>query len=140
MQILIDNNIILDVLQNRKPFVIHSSKVLRLIETKQVKGYITANSVTDIHYILNRSIKDKDELYSVLEKLLNLVEIIDVTAKDIKKAVDSKAKDFEDQLIIVCAERAKTDYIVTRNIKDFNHSTVPAATPEEFLTKYFEEL
>jgi predicted nucleic-acid-binding protein len=118
----------------------YSSKVLRLVETKQLKGYITANSVTDIHYILNRSIKDKEKLYSVLDILLKLVEIIDVTAKDIKKAFHSKANDFEDELISVCAECSNIDYIVTRNIKDFSHSSVPAITPEDFLTKYFDEL
>jgi len=140
MKIIIDTNVILDVFQNREPFVMYSSKVLRLVETKQLKGYITANSVTDIHYILNRSIKDKEKLYSVLDILLKLVEIIDVTAKDIKKAFHSKANDFEDELISVCAERSNIDYIVTRNIKDFSHSSVPAITPEDFLTKYFDEL
>ncbi|KKM11029.1 hypothetical protein SY88_10665 [Clostridiales bacterium PH28_bin88] len=140
MKTIIDNNIILDVYQNREPFVQFSSQVLRLAETKQIKGYITANSITDIHYVLRRSLKDKQKLYTAIDILLRLVDIIDVTAKDIRKAFHPEVSDFEDELICVCAERAKIDYIITRNTKDFTNSPVPAITPEDFLTKFFKHL
>lgn len=137
MKIVIDNNVILDVFQNREPFVQFSSKVLRLVETKQVKGYVTANSITDIHYVLSRSLKDKEKVYDAIDTLLQLIDIIDVTAKDVKKAFRSNVIDFEDELISVCAERVNIDYIITRNTKDFINSPVPAITPEDILTKLF---
>ncbi len=137
MKIVIDNNVILDVFQNREPFVQFSSKVLRLVETKQVKGYVTANSITDIHYVLNRSLKDKEKVYDAIDTLLQLIDIIDVTAKDVRKAFHPDVIDFEDELISVCAERVKIDYIITRNTKDFINSPVPAINPEDFLTKFF---
>lgn len=140
MKIIIDNNIILDVFQNRKPFVKFSSKVLRLVETNQLKGYITANSITDIYYVLNRSLENKQKLYSTIDILLKLVDIIDVTAKDINKAFHPKIIDFEDELISVCAERENINYIITRNTKDFIKSSVPAINPEEFITKFFENI
>jgi len=115
MRIVIDNNVILDVFQNRKPFVEFSLKVLRLVETNHAKGYITANSITDIYYILNRSITAKKQVYNYMTTLLELIEIIDVTAKDIKKALDPEAIDFEDELISVCANDLNIDYIITRN-------------------------
>ena len=139
MKIMIDNNIFLDVFQNRKPFVEYSSKVLRLVETKQVKGYITANSITDIYYVLNRSLKDKKKVYATIEILLQIINIIDVTSKDVRKAFHADAGDFEDELITVCAERAKMDYIVTRNTEDFTSSPVPAVTPDDFLRIFFEQ-
>lgn len=138
MKIVIDNNIILDVFQNREPFVQYSSKVLRLVETKQIKGYVTANSITDIHYVLARSLKDKEKLYTVIDILLQLIDMIDVTAKDVRKAFHPQVTDFEDELISVCAQRAKIDYIISRNTKNFTNSPVPAITPEDFLTKFFE--
>ena len=140
MKIIIDNNIILDVFQNRKPFVKFSSKVLRLVETNQLKGYITANSITDIYYVLNRSLENKQKLYSTIDILLKLVDIIDVTAKDINKAFHPEIIDFEDELISVCAERENINYIITRNTKDFIKSSVPAINPEEFITKFFENI
>lgn len=138
MKIVIDNNIILDVFQNREPFVQYSSKVLRLVETKQIKGYVTANSITDIHYVLRRSLKDKEKLYTVMDILLQLIDMIDVTAKDVRKTFHPQVTDFEDELISVCAQRAKIDYIISQNTKDFTNSPVPAITPEDFLTKFFE--
>ncbi len=140
MKIAIDNNIILDVFQNRKPFVEFSSRILRLIETKQIKGFITANSITDIYYILKRFLKDTEKVYKAIEVLLKLVEIIDVTANDVKEAFQPQVIDFEDELMSVCANRAKMDYIITRNTKDFINSPVPAITPDDFITKFFESL
>lgn len=140
MKIIIDNNIILDVFQNRKPFVKFSSKVLRLVETKQLKGYITANSLTNIYYVLNRSLENKQKLYTTIDILLKLVDIIDVTAKDIKKTFHPEIIDFEDELISVCAERENINYIITRNTKDFIKSSVPAIDPEEFIAKFFENI
>jgi predicted nucleic acid-binding protein len=139
MKIVIDNNVLLDVFQERKPFVQFSASILRLVETKQVKGYITANSVTDIYYILSRTIKDKQKLFNTIDTLLQLLEVIDVTAKDIKKAHRPEVIDFEDELICICAQRAKINFIVTRNTKDFVNSPIPALTPEDFLTLYFEK-
>ncbi|OEF96804.1 PIN domain-containing protein [Desulfuribacillus alkaliarsenatis] len=138
MKILFDTNIILDVLQKRDPFYIHSSAVLRMVETKQVKGFITANSVTDIYYILNRTIKDKKAVYSALIILLQVVDIIDVTSADVKSALRHDVIDFEDELISVCASRAKINYIISRNTEDFVDSLVNTITPEQFLELSFK--
>ncbi|MCD5406903.1 MAG: hypothetical protein LRZ99_04360, partial [Desulfotomaculum sp.] len=46
MKIIIDNNVLLDVFQNRVSFVQFSSQVLHLVEINQIKGFITANSIT----------------------------------------------------------------------------------------------
>lgn len=140
MKIVIDKNVILDVFQNRKPFVEFSAKVLRLVETNHINGYVTANSITDIYYILNRSIKDKEQVYNYMTTLLELIEIIDVTAKDIKKALHPEVIDFEDELISVCANASNIDNIITRNTKDFKKSPVSALTPEDFIKKFFENI
>lgn len=110
---------------------------MRLIETNRINGYVTANSVTDIYYVLNRYIKNKNKVFSVMKTLLKLVEIIDVTASDIRKALKPDVKDFEDEVLVVCAEKSKVDYIITRNLKDFTKSSVKAISPENFLKKYF---
>ncbi len=41
--------------------------------------------------------------------------------------------DLEDCLQSNCVKRVKADYIITRNIKDFEISEVPAILPEVFL-------
>lgn len=41
--------------------------------------------------------------------------------------------DVEDCLQSQCAKRFSASYIITRNIKDFEHSDVPAILPDDFL-------
>ena len=43
--------------------------------------------------------------------------------------------DYEDAIQMVCAQRMKVDFIVTRNIKDFIESKVPAMKPDELLER-----
>lgn len=38
-----------------------------------------------------------------------------------------------DRIIKLCAGKVKADYIVTRNMKDFEISEIPAILPEDFL-------
>lgn len=42
---------------------------------------------------------------------------------------------FEDAVADAVAERNSADYILTRNVRDFAGSSVPAVTPTEFLKK-----
>lgn len=139
MRTVIDNNVIVDVFQNREPFFEASSKVLRLVETRRIRGFVTANSFTDIYYILHRSLKNKKQVHHFMNLLLKLVGVIDVTGDDIRTALLQDAFDFEDELICVCAEGANIDCIVTRNTKDFANSRVPAVAPETFITNYFKD-
>ncbi len=57
-------------------------------------------------------------------------------ASDLTKAADLHWIDFEDALQSVTAERMHADYIITRNVKDFRESSIPAITPEVFWTRY----
>ena len=43
--------------------------------------------------------------------------------------------DFEDMVQYHSARIASTDYIVTRNVKDFTTATIPVLTPAQFLEK-----
>lgn len=136
MKLLIDNNIVIDVFQDREPFSEYSTKILKLIEFGDFEGFITANSITDIFYVLKRSIKDKNKVYNYIKLLLEILTIIDLNSEDIFKALDSESNDFEDQLIAVCAYKESIDFIITRNKKDFKISKVPVIEPRAFITKY----
>ena len=137
MKILIDTNVLIDVFYNREPFVQDAQKILNLVEVHQVQGFITANAITDLHYVLTRALKDRQIVREAMKVLLALVEIIDVTGEDVRNAFLLDGVDFEDDLQSVCAERTRMDYIVTRNGKDFARSSVPAIEPGAFLEKVF---
>lgn len=135
MRILIDTNIILDVLLERKPFFDCSYKILSLCEKHKLEGFITAAQITDIFYIVRKHTKNIDIAYTAIEKLLEIVKIGSVGNREVLLAFQKKAKDFEDCLIAECAKALNCRYIITRNEKDFKELGADVITPEEYFIK-----
>lgn len=133
MKVLIDTCIILDVLQHREPFFDDSLRVMHFASDKDFIGIITAKSVTDIFYILRRSLHDENEARRNVRKLFTLFEIADTFALDCELALYSATKDYEDAVMIETARRIAADYIVTRNLKDYTNSEIPVYSPKAFL-------
>ena len=139
MKVMFDTNVIIDVYQNRPPFVTTSAKVLKLAESRKLTGMVTASTITDVYYILGRYIKDQAQLKALVQKFLSTVKLLDVLATDVNEAFNLPMDDYEDALFAQCAIRVKADYIITRNPKDFKNSPVPCMEPEAFLDKFFKE-
>ena len=133
MKLLIDTNIILDAIMNRKPWSKSAQEVLLAVAEEKVNGYITASSFTDIYYILRKHLGDKEQTKQALLGLLVVVNVLDVTGLDCEKAFDIPISDYEDALLAFCGKRHKVDYIITRNLKHFEGSPVKAIPPEELL-------
>lgn len=134
MKILIDTNIILDVLCNRKDFVDDSLKVFKYCEADQITGYISALSIPNIVYIMRKEL-DSDKIREILNALTSIFTVVDLRESDLIKASDLDFNDYEDALQSVCAARIKVNYIVTRNIKDFKNSPIPAVKPSELFER-----
>ena len=82
MKLLIDTNIVLDVLCNRKGFVENSSKIFKLCETKKLEGYLSAISIPNIAYILRNELSVK-KLKSIIIKLNIIFSIIELKPNDL---------------------------------------------------------
>lgn len=134
MKVMIDTNIILDVLCNRKDFVDDSLKVFKLCEVKKISGYISALSIPNIVYIMRKEL-DSKMIKEILEKLSLIFEIVDLKEDDLKRASTLNFKDYEDAIQSVQANRIKANYIITRNIKDYNNSKVAAIKPSELIER-----
>ena len=104
MRILLDTNIILDFFLSREPNYKASEKIFELICKEKIQAFTTANSITDIYYI---SVKKLGEVTTkdAIRNLFNLVSIIDVDGYDCINALDLPFSDFEDALIVVCANK-----------------------------------
>ena len=99
---------------------------------------MSASAVTDVFYIINRSINDADKAKEKIITLTTLLSICDSTAADIQIALALNIKDFEDSVIAAIAKREKADYIVTRNEVDFTGSLVPAISPAQVISQLNE--
>ena len=60
---------------------------------------------------------------------------MEVKPSDLEKAAEKKWSDYEDAVQCVSSERVDADYIITRNVRDYRESPVPALTPSEYLMR-----
>lgn len=133
MKILVDTNIIIDALTSREPFRDDAEHIFMFAANRIEDMYITASSATDIYYLVRKHLHSTEQAKSVMSKLYELFYILDVTASDCKEALLTEMGDYEDAVISCCATRNHMDYIVTRNIKDYEKSKIQAVLPEVFL-------
>ena len=135
MRILIDTNVILDILQKREPFFADSYRALRKAIESDAECLLSASAATDIFYMLRKALGSAQQAKEQIEQLAQLVSFADVQGMDIHTALMREMPDFEDAVVDAVAERNGASYILTRNIKDFAGSVVPANLPVDFLDK-----
>ena len=137
MRVLIDTNVILDVLQKREPFFTDSYRALRRALENDAECLISASAVTDIFYVLRKSLgsAQPQQAKEHIDQLAQVVSFADVQGMDIHTALMRAMLDFEDAVVDAVAERSGASYILTRNIKNFTGSVVPAILPADFLNK-----
>ena len=79
----------------------------------------------------------KYELAAVRQRIkciLPFVSVLDLPSDVVIMALDSDWKDYEDYVQTQSALVSCADCIITRNKKDFNQSSVPVYTVEEFMS------
>jgi predicted nucleic acid-binding protein len=135
MKAMIDTNVALDALLARAPFNEAAEEILLAAAAEEVTVCATASAVMDIYYVIRKGMKDAATAKRALMDLLDLIEIADVTGGDCLKAFDVDIADYEDALFVVCAEKAKADYIVTRDEALCRCSRIPVLSPPDLVAK-----
>lgn len=133
MRIMLDTNIVLDVLLDRTPFAQAATEIFGLVEQSKIEGYLCATTITTIDYLLSQALPRK-ESRETIRKLLEMFEIAPVNRPVIEEAYRSKIVDFEDAVLEQAGRLAGADAIVTRNTRDYQHSTLKALGPDELLS------
>jgi predicted nucleic acid-binding protein len=139
VKVILDANIVIDVLEKREPFFHNSYEVLKMSIDKKIDAYVSANCMTDIHYIVRKNVADKGVAKEAMIQLAELVCVCDTLGSDITASHALDMSDYEDAVLAATAKREKADYIVTRNKRDFANSPVPAVLPEELLELLVEQ-
>lgn len=133
MKVFLDTNILIDFLSNRPPFTQEAIQVFQLSESGKIQLFTSTHVLATTHYILKKYVDDAD-LRQTLSEISEMVFVVDVTSTALKNALKSPHKDFEDAIQIATAEQISgLDFIITRNLKDFKTSTIPAISILELL-------
>ena len=132
IKVLFDLNIILDVLQEREPFYETAAQLLAYAETGKIQGFIAPHSLTTLFYLIQ---KDQSAAHAkvTITNLLQILKIVAVDQSTIEQALSLSYKDFEDAVQMMAAVQCKADYLVTRNVKDFQPAPLSAIQPSELL-------
>ncbi|MBP3869624.1 MAG: PIN domain-containing protein [Faecalicoccus sp.] len=132
MKILLDTNVVLDILLDRKPFIIDSYGALKKALEEGHILYISASAATDIFYIVRKATKSKTQTIQHMKTLAKIMNFAKVEEDDILNALSSEIQDFEDAVVDSVAKSMQADLILTRNDKDFKNAGVKVITPANF--------
>ena len=123
--LLVDTNVVLDVLRARAPWDAEGALLLDAIARGRAVGCVAADTVTTIHYIVERA-KNRTAAVTAVGDLLLLVDVVPLDAADFQRALALGLRDYEDAVQGAAYLRVGADFLVTRNARDFRG--VPVAT------------
>ena len=133
MAVLIDTDVLLDFLIDRGKFSKYAKAIIQKSYEQAINIFLAAHSITNIFYILRKTYSAPERKKLLLNLCLSF-SIVDIGHDLIFKALENNYfYDIEDCLQAECAAFINADYIVTRNVKDYSHSKVPALLPEKLL-------
>ncbi|MEO8567567.1 MAG: PIN domain-containing protein, partial [Ginsengibacter sp.] len=138
-KLFLDTNIIIDYVQERNNELDAIKEIIHLAELEKIELFISESVITTSFYLLQ---KQKIDALSVLRELCKTIGVVPFS-KDILYYPVEKYKDTEDGLLYFLASKAKMNYFITRNVKDFTFlfPSLPVLSPTNFLKEiYFDDL
>ena len=135
MKILLDCDVLLDVATGRTPFVTDSRAAVKWVEQHPGSGYMAWHTIANVYFRLRKASGDGAAARQFIRDLLAFVEVVPTGTAAAKYALTVQMTDFEDALQSAAAVQAGLDFIVTRNIRDYRSSPVPAILPGDFLAQ-----
>lgn len=132
-KIFIDTNIVIDLIACREPFYKEAASLFSLADKKQIEISVSSLTIANANYILSKNI-DSNKVKSILRKLRLIVTTLVLDDKIIGLALnDESFADFELGLQYYTAIQNNQDLIITRNLKDYKNSKLPAMTAKQFI-------
>jgi len=129
MRVLVDADVLLDVALKREPFFSNASEVIRCAQDEPGEIAVAWHSLSNIAYLV------RPDARPFINHLLQFIEVPPAGTREAKQAVNFPMSDLEDALQCAAALAFDALFIVTRNVKDYKNSPIPAITPAKFLAE-----
>ena len=134
--ILLDTDVLIDIALDRRPHSEPASELLDRIERGAHSAYVAWHTVSNFYYLVAPSSGGMNARDFIVD-LTRFVEVAPTDTQALHYAAELPMADFEDAMQVAAARSCAARYIVTRNVKDFARSPIPAITPQEALTQPF---
>ncbi len=130
--VLVDVNVVLDVLLDRRPYVAAAAALWAALEKGAARGSLAAHAVTTIYYLISREhgrVTARDSVGA----LLSVFGVAPVDEHVLQLALGASAPDFEDAVSAAAAQLAGCEAIVTRDPRGFHGSPLPVMAAQAAL-------
>lgn len=93
---------------------------------------VAATTLKDAFTIAS-SLDSRDSAYEMIERLMELAEILPVDDIVCRDALALGLPNYGDSIMAACARAEGIDLVITRNTEPFRSSGIPVKTPDEFI-------
>ena len=118
---------------DRKPHSDYSALILELAESLKLDAFIAWHTIANFYYLVSSASGDK-KTRRFIRELLSFTNVVETSTSDATIALDYPLTNFEDALQVAAARKCSAQHIITRNIKHYKKSIIPAITPRQFLS------
>lgn len=128
--VLLDTNVILDVILDRTPWAADAVRLLDLVASGRIAGFLAAHAVTTVHYIVQRA-RGRAAAVTAVADLLELLTVVPLEAADFQRALALNLGDFEDAVQAAACLKVGASFLITRNPRDFRGAPVRLSSAGE---------
>lgn len=133
MRAFLDTNVILDyLLDSRGSFHDPAVQLMKLVASGWMEAGFSTSQATDLYYSLRKAAGD-ETARRCLRGLFALCELYPTPPSACVDALELPIADYEDAVQIETARANGCEFIITRNLRNFEDSSVPYIDPVGFL-------
>jgi predicted nucleic acid-binding protein len=134
VKVLLDADVLLDTALHREPFAADSDRVIRWCQETPQAAMVAWHSISNLYYLLSLALDDS-KAREFITDLLRFVAVASGGTSGVRHALTLPLRDFEDALQVAAAISGGAGVIISRNVRDFRRSPLPAVTPSHFLRR-----
>ena len=130
-KLFVDSDILLDLFFDRRPYSQFAAKLFDIDLRENFSLFTSALVTANLYYIISKQ-QDKNSANECLSILLKYIHVLPLEPDDIEYGLTNVFDDFEDAIQYHIAKKNHCTKILSRNLKDYKHSTIPVITAEHF--------
>lgn len=135
MKLLLDTDVLMDVALGRADFGPDSRALIAWCHHTPEAAIVAWHTVSNLFYLLSAA-RSASFARAFLEGLLHFTTIASGGTDSVRHALSMRMNDFEDALQVAAAISGAAEFIITRNVRDYRASLIPALTPRSFLSRF----
>ncbi len=132
--ILLDTDVLVDVALDRGDHADSAAQLLDLVENGDVRAAVAWHSMSNLYYLVapaHGGVRTRD----FIVQLISFVDVAKTGTEAMRYAAGLPLADFEDAMQVAAARACGARWIVTRNLRDYTRSPIPAVSPSQALTE-----